>query len=210
MKAQDKTLDRPEDYDLLTLKEMADMGFTLSEYMAMFGGPEYAVRNAIITAMMAGAEPAPTRVLELACACGFLAEMVMKRFPKVEYTCTNFSPLYLQYTEAQLDHYPKCCVLPVNADVDTNKDLNEDNFKPYDTVVCTSLEHLKNDLGLIVEIPSGTRFYFSVNNIFQPGHFRAFDDADEVRERYEDLLDIQNIVTVPRYFNFYIVSSVVR
>lgn len=196
-----------ENDDYIT-QERIRRKMSIDEYMQMFGEPEYANRNSEIVALLKKAKKPPKSILELACACGFLALSVKGQFPKVKYTCTNISDVYLYYTKKQLTEIPDCEVLKVNADPVDSTDLDHIGLKRFDTVICTSLEHIEHDLDLVRKLPLGTRFYFSLNNLTIDCHFRAFHNESEIRAHYGGLLRFEEIVVQEPSFTFYIVSAV--
>ncbi len=87
-----------------------------------------------------------------------------------------------------------------------NNPENEDKFfvddafttslldKNYDLVICFEvLEHLRKDLELLDRIPCGTKVLLSVPNFNDPNHVRYFNSIDEVKERYEQCINIYDI-----------------
>ena len=58
----------------------------------------------------------------------------------------------------------------------------------FDTVATISFEHFGNDLGLICALPPGTNFVFCVPNFKAWTHFRWFQTAEEIQDRYRGLL----------------------
>lgn len=62
-------------------------------------------------------------------------------------------------------------------------------FNNRDTVICTEvLEHLEDDLFLIGLLDHGSRFIFSVPNFMIKSHERSFNNLNEIKERYSDLI----------------------
>lgn len=90
----------------------------------------------------------------------------------------------------------------INKAKENNKDLDVwvgnaydlESYKEADVYVATEvLEHLKNDLRIINNIPVGKEFIFSVPSFADPSHIRVFNDRF-FRKRYSDLLDIHEVV----------------
>lgn len=64
----------------------------------------------------------------------------------------------------------------------------------YNTVVILEvLEHIKNDVQIIENIPPGKKIIFSVPNFDCHGHVRHFENKEKVKERYENLIRFSNI-----------------
>jgi len=58
----------------------------------------------------------------------------------------------------------------------------------YSVVTCLEfLEHIDDDLELLVCIPAGTKVYATVPNFLYTSHVRHFADADSVKARYGSL-----------------------
>jgi trans-aconitate methyltransferase len=51
------------------------------------------------------------------------------------------------------------------------------------------LEHLERDLDVLAGVPAGAQIVLSVPNYRSAGHVRWFDDLDDVRSRYSELVD---------------------
>ena len=69
---------------------------------------------------------------------------------------------------------------------------NWDNFNVV--VILEVLEHLNEDRELIVKIPAGKHIIFSVPSFDDEAHVRTFRNKPQVHERYDDLIDISEIV----------------
>ncbi|QOY34207.1 class I SAM-dependent methyltransferase [Anaerobacillus isosaccharinicus] len=69
---------------------------------------------------------------------------------------------------------------------------------PYNTAVLFEvLEHLQEDLKVLNDLINGTMILFSVPNFNSQSHVRYFLTQDEVRKRYEKIIDIDEIHTFP-------------
>lgn len=174
---------------------LASIGSTFEEWMERFGQGAYALRNQSILNLMAPHRP--RRILEFACAGGFLAKLLLDRVPTIErYYCTNFSVRLVEYCRSQLSGYPQCSVGLVNADVAVSDDMAQANLEQYDTFLTTSFEHIEHDLELIRALPSGRCFVFGVAGFDDPEHFRVFENVGQIRQRYEAVLTIEHIETL--------------
>ena len=58
-------------------------------------------------------------------------------------------------------------------------------------VFCEVLEHLYKDKWVLNQIQSGKRIVFTVPNFDCDSHVRWFDTMDDVRGRYEGIIDIE-------------------
>lgn len=68
-----------------------------------------------------------------------------------------------------------------------------DHNHTYDTIIATEvLEHV-NDVKAILNIPSGKRLIASVPNFDDPAHLRTYDSAEEIKNRFKGMLDINRI-----------------
>ena len=174
----------------------------------MFGGGLYRSRNREILSLISPLRP--RRVFEFACAAGFLAEMLLDHVDSIEeYVCSNFSQRMLDYTTKQLEDRAKCRVLRVDADVVRSGDMRQLRVAAYDTFITTSFEHIRFDRELIEELPVGSNFVFSVALFDDPEHFRVFENEDQLRSRYGDLLAI-TAVRLNQQSNKAVVAATVR
>lgn len=122
-----------------------------------------------------------TSILDLGCGPGQFAEYITK--------CTDISYKGIDFSHIAIERARSRCpaltfeqaVLPI---------VNLDAFSDFDCVVCTEvLEHIEDDLSIIKNIPKGKFFVGSVPNFDSFGHVRYFQSANDVRSRYEELID---------------------
>lgn len=64
-------------------------------------------------------------------------------------------------------------------------------------VLIEILEHITNDLDLLRKIPSGKDVILSVPNYLGGSHVRKFDDPDQVRERFSEVVAPEDITEIP-------------
>lgn len=148
-------------------------------------------RNLYLVRMMRRLKRPPKRIVEFACAYGWLAKTILRFCDVKKYLCTNFNPSVINCVRNQ-----NIEGLEVDV-VDAYDAINyPDRFEEFDTFVCTSLEHLERDIEFVKAIPSGAHFLFSVSGFGGPTHFRHFRDPDHVRSRYKDLLEFKEVVGV--------------
>lgn len=125
----------------------------------------------------------PKSIFEFACAYGFLAKEIIKKFPSVQYVCTNFDPDVVKYVNNQGIH---SYVFDAN-------DIPRANLNDHDTFVCTSLEHLKKDREIISSLPRGSMLYFCVTNSPDKTHMWTFEDEHDIHDRYRDVMNLIDI-----------------
>ena len=67
-------------------------------------------------------------------------------------------------------------------------------------IILEVLEHIKNDLALLENLPSRSKVIFSVPNYFSTAHVRCFDSTNDLILRYGHILDFKEglIQTIPR------------
>lgn len=71
--------------------------------------------------------------------------------------------------------------------------LEKENYKEAEVYVCLEvLEHITKDKQVLELIPEGFRVIFSVPSFPDTSHVRTFTE-DSVKERYKDLVEIENI-----------------
>ena len=70
--------------------------------------------------------------------------------------------------------------------------------EPHDLVIMFEiLEHIQDDLKLLSRLPYGTKVLLSVPNFMDPTHVRCFKTEEEVRARFQSIVDIEDIQCVP-------------
>ena len=123
-------------------------------------------------------------ILEVGCGTGQLAEL-LRDHGMDDYVGFDFSPERILSARERL---PQMTFVVADAFV---TDLYDGD---YDTVICTEfLEHVNDDRGSIRRIRPGTRFIATVPNYGGGAHVRHFVSMQEVRSRYEHLLDSPSI-----------------
>jgi hypothetical protein len=167
-------------------------GISFDQWITRFGEGIYLQRNLVILRMLQLLQP--HRVFEFACAGGFLAKLLLDNLPAISlYTCTNFSSPVVEYCKKQLSECNRFEAALVDADIQRSDDLLRAGLETYDVVVTTSFEHIQHDRELIELLPNSCTFVFSVAAFDDPEHFRRFENEAQIRNRYNDLLDISSI-----------------
>lgn len=183
------TISTPQEYDKIDLDHKP------------YGEGIYRHRNRVLSAMVVRVEP--RNILELAASYHYLMREItdacgasMYGVPNIfNYACTNFSSSVVQCMRenAEMYAYPAKQYFVLDANDLLKPDTSLDD---YDTVICTSLEHLEHDRKIIETFRKGMNFFFCVPNFTAAGHFRYFENEDAIKERYGDLLDIRELVGI--------------
>lgn len=156
-----------------------DLPYTQSHYYPMFAATLDEVKRL-------GAKS----VLEVGCGSGSFAQMMFDR-TSATYHGFDFSKTGV---EKAIARNGKDDVFSVSNALEA-----ESYDRDFDTIVCTEvLEHIERDLDVVAQWPTGISCVCSVPNFDFATHVRHFLHEDEVRARYEGLIDIEKIVRVPR------------
>lgn len=147
---------------------------------------EYHARNLL---MLLGIPDNVKRVVEIGGCEGDLAEQVLSTFTGItRYTFIDESREAIEYADERLQDHKNIWIIC--------EDIEKDNiislFTP-DVVLCTIFEHLNDDLEVIRHIPAGTTIIFTLPNFPWAGHVRHFANTQDIHDRYDGLIDIQNI-----------------
>jgi len=165
---------------------------TFEKWILRFGEGFYASRNHIILEMVAALKP--RSVFEFASSGGFLAKLLMDNVPAIErYTCSDFTERMVNYCRTQLADYEQCTVKLIDADVIRCDDFEREIALGPGLVLTTSFEHIWHDYELIRRLPPDVHFVFCVAGFDDPEHFRVFETEDDIRARYNGVLDIARI-----------------
>ena len=138
--------------------------------------------------------PIPSDVLEVGAGFGRMAEMIIKEFKPKSYTAYEFSDSIDVMRELlSKSDYFDCIVTLIK---DTFRGITR--TESYDCVVAAEVfEHINWDLEFIEGLKSDTWVFFSVPTQYSKFHVRFFDDEQEIHDRFDELLDIRDIVFVP-------------
>jgi 2-polyprenyl-3-methyl-5-hydroxy-6-metoxy-1,4-benzoquinol methylase len=129
-------------------------------------------------------------VLEVGCGTGAFAHMLMER-SELKYRGFDFSAVAVDGAKARTGRAAAFFV--------GDATQLESYSVEYDTIVCTEvLEHVQRDLEVVGNWKPGALCVFSVPNFGAENHVRFFREADEVRTRYGDLIDVNTIVRIKK------------
>ncbi len=124
-------------------------------------------------------------ILEIGCGTGQFAEMLWDRGGFYKYVGIDFSEVAIEKSN---DRCMNGCWFHVH---DARKPIHE----LYNTVICLeTLEHIDNDILVLKNIKSGTKFIGSVPILNDPAHVRVFKTPESITERYGKLIDIEEII----------------
>ena len=124
-------------------------------------------------------------VLDIGCGPGQFAQFLLDEGVTI-YTGWDISQVAINMAKEKAPGFVFYCLdaMPLKVDM----------F--YSTVVLLEvLEHIERDIELLQNIPSGMRVVFSVPNFDSATHVRVFKDEQAARDRYGELLQIDNAET---------------
>ena len=131
-------------------------------------------------------------IMELGCGPGFFAKTLFEKGYR-NYCGVDFSPVCIEQAIERVS-YPFKFVVGNLYDEEI-----QNTFVDYDIFICLeTLEHLENDLTVLEAIPSGRKIILSVPNFLAQGHVRMFGGQEEVRLRYESLINFDEIMSIYR------------
>ena len=122
-------------------------------------------------------------ILEIGCGTGQFAQMLIDSGKITTYYGIDFSEVAI---EKSIERCGKYFGLH-----DARKPLPVD----YNTVICLeTLEHIDNDILVLKNIKSGTKFIGSVPIANDPAHVRVFQTSKSIKKRYRNLINIEEII----------------
>ncbi|KKN42137.1 hypothetical protein LCGC14_0716410 [marine sediment metagenome] len=122
-------------------------------------------------------------ILEIGCGTGQFAEMLFTHLDYHSYIGIDFSKVAIQ--KAIERNGQRFFLHDARKSFDSN----------YNTVICLeTLEHIDNDIIVLKNLKSGTKFIGSVPIGNDPAHVRVFLTPESIIERYGTLLDIEEII----------------
>lgn len=145
-------------------------------------------------------------VLDIGCGPGQFANYLYDQWDGV-YTGVDFSYERIKFARTNCPNY-----LFINGDVFKDVDIYK---RDYDAVVCLEfLEHIENDINVLINIQSGTYLLATVPNFPLEQHVRYFENHMDVIERYGKYIqNIQVDTHVGDYARgvlYFIISGIVR
>ena len=159
-------------------KELSEKyGMTIEEIYR--DNPVYKERNEGIVEFVL--KDKPKAIFEFACTYDFLALEIIRELPDIRYVCTNFLPEVVEYIQDKMS--VKSFVFDAN-------EIPHTNLIEFDAFVCTSFEHLENDIEIIGSLPNSCTIYFCVTNMPDKTHEWGFDSEWDIYERYKSVMKI--------------------
>lgn len=129
------------------------------------------------------------RIVEFAGCEGNLAKHILENDKIEKYYFSDFSLFAIMYAKDILWGDNRVFFEQIDADRQYTKLHGMD----YDTFVCTSFEHLENDLKIINILKPGTMVFLSLPNFDTKGHVRFFRNREDIIDRYSFFMDIIEI-----------------
>ena len=143
----------------------------------------------------------PVNILEVGAGFGFTLIKVLQELKPKTYVAYEFSSAIYHIRGLLYNFKSNCEVFLFQK---TFRYIH--NPKPYDCVIALEIfEHITWDLEFIERLSPGTKVFFSLPN--KPGkfHVRHFENEKEITDRYESLLDFEEITFVPN--KWWIINS---
>lgn len=125
------------------------------------------------------------RIVDVGCGVGQVAQLAISMGK--EYMCgIDFSPVAIAYARRRCPTANFLC-----NEVEVCYGIGSD---AYDTLLMAeTLEHVADDIGFLSGLAVGTHIVLSLPTFTSLGHARYFKDAEDVRDRYSSLIDIEEI-----------------
>ena len=122
-------------------------------------------------------------ILEIGCGTGQFAEMLFDHIDHNSYMGFDFSKVAIQKAIERNGEYFFL--------YDARKPFGGD----YNTIICLeTLEHIDNDIIVLKNLKSGTKFIGSVPIGNDPAHVRVFQTSKSIKKRYRNLINIEEII----------------
>lgn len=155
-----------------------DKAFQLEKYNCHYSGSVYyEMWDKVISYL--GYED---NILEIGCGTGQFAQMLIEGGMYETYVGIDFSEVAIQKATEK------------NGEYFFLHDARKPVYYGYDTVICLeTLEHIDNDILVLKNLKSGTKFIGSVPMGKDPAHVRVFKTQESIIERYGKLIDIEEI-----------------
>jgi 2-polyprenyl-3-methyl-5-hydroxy-6-metoxy-1,4-benzoquinol methylase len=117
-----------------------------------------------------------TSILEVASGGTVLARTIVNNL-NIEYEWTEFVDEAIKTGSKEIGN------LPIKV---SKLDMNDLRHFKQDTIICVSIEHIKDDISFLRQLPKGKRVLLSLNNIKSKDHFRFFKNKSQVRKYYKE------------------------
>ncbi len=130
-------------------------------------------------------------VLDIGCGVGQVAHMLFDLgLPKENYIGFDFSQEAINQAKARVLEWSDRFY------VDNVYTTNLYKKNITHVLIFEVLEHINDDLFVLNSIPQGTQIFGSVPNIDSEGHVRIFLNEQEVKNRYQNHLEFEQIIPI--------------
>ncbi len=131
-----------------------------------------------------------TLVCDIGCGPGQFAEVIKKKLPDIRYIGIDFSSKAIKMSIDKKLGFDFLCEDIMSF---SYSNLNNDSTV---YLMLEVLEHLQADRDLLGLVPAGEKIIFTVPNFYSLGHVRFFVDKAKIIERYDSLIELQDITEV--------------
>lgn len=139
----------------------------------------------------------PKYIIDLGCGPGHFEELLVKDPELKIEKCIgyDFSQVALNQCSKKIKNPNYSFKFADLTKYDFINDLTQSNINLKDTIFVSYefLEHINDDLLILSRLPAGVMISFSVPSYDARGHVRYFNSADEVYQRYNQILDISKV-----------------
>lgn len=142
------------------------------------------------------------KILDSGCGTGGLIN-VLKNNGYSNITGLDFSTYCINYCKKR---FPENNFFSVDLNDNSSKDL----INGFSVIIMLEvLEHISNDISIIKKITKDSLVIFSLPNYDSTGHVRFFNNIDEIKDRYSNLLTIISFLEIPlkSKFKIFLVKS---
>ena len=148
----------------------------------------YAARNKLLAAWVA--ESKVQGIIEVAAGCYDLSRRILAVHTPERYLWTDGDTGCV----AACRHYLQ---EPVQADNRVAGDFAPEMLRVFDALICVSMEHLPDDVGLVENTAPGTQVFLGGASFPSEWHVRYWRSVQEMAARYP-MLDVRRTLTIPQ------------
>lgn len=160
-------------YDNIYTQEQSCKNYTQSPY---YEGWKYALN------ILKSCGLQKVKILDIGCGNGMFAKMLYENNIH-SYKGIDFSEEGIKIAKLNTPEWAECFL---KEDIFESEILEQDHSH---IILFEVLEHINDDIKILSKIPSKTMIIASVPNFYSEGHIRIFEDMDQIRVRYEPLIE---------------------